>query len=142
MVVNRIGSQPNIISSLLTLARKQRERKELQIVGADSITTFLVGSSNEWDFEGVLPAGTTVQNPLVLAITFSPRSKRSAGFDIYVKGEYVDSPQDSPEVFVVRDFVEDIESQRWKARVNYYGDEAIRLKFFVVATGRGTLSVV
>lgn len=142
MVVNRVGSQPNIISSLLTLERKQRERKELQIVGADSITTFLVGSSNEWDFEGILPAGTTAQNPLVLAITFSPRSKRSAGFDIYVKGEYVDSPHDSPEVLVVRDFVDDIKSQRWRARVNYHGDEAIRLKFFVVATGRGTLSVV
>lgn len=142
MVVNRIGSQPNIISNLLALERKQRERKELQIVGADSVTTFLVGSSNEWDFEGVLPTGTTVQNPLTLAITFSPRSKRSAGFDVYVKGEYVDSPNDSPEVFVVRDFVDDIKSQRWKARVNYYGDEAIRLKFFVVATGRGTLSVL
>ncbi len=142
MVVNRIGSQPNIISNLLTLERKQRERKELQIVGADSIATFLVGSSNEWDFEGVLPTGTTVQNPLVFAITFSPRSKRSAGFDVYVKGEYVDSPNDSPEVFVIRDFVDDIKSQRWRARVNYHGDEAIRLKFFVLATGRGTLAVV
>lgn len=142
MVVNRINSQPNILRELKSLERKQREKKELQITGSDSVRTFLIGSDSEWDYEGVLPEWTTIQNPLIFTITFNPINKKSAGFDLYVKGEYVKYPDNSPEVRVIRNFVEDIESQRWKAQVNYYGSDAIRLKFFVVATGRGTLSVV
>ena len=141
MVVNRVNSQPNLLRELKDLERRQREKKELQIVGADAVRTFLIKTGNTWDCDETLPLSPDLTRQREFIVTFCPNNK-AAGLDLHVKSELVGVPNVKPRIISVRRRVTDIKSQRWRVRVKYYGDQAVRVKFFVSATGKGTLTVV
>lgn len=141
MVVNRVNSQPNLLRELKNLERRQREKKELQIVGADAVRTFLIKTGNTWDCDEILPLSPDLTRQREFIVTFCPNNK-SAGLDLHVKSELVGAPNAKPRITSVRRRVTDIKSQQWRVRVKHYGDQAVRVKFFVSATGKGTLTVV
>ena len=141
MVVNRVDSQPNLLRELKDLERRQREKKELQIVGADAVKVFLVKTENRWDYNAVPPLSPYMMRQRDFIVTFCPDNK-AAGLDLHAKSELVGIPGAKPRIIFIRQRVTDIKSQQWRVRVQYYGDEAVQIKFFVSATGKGALTVV
>ena len=141
MAVNRVDSQPNLLRELKDLERRQREKKELQIVGADAVRTFLIKTGSTWDCDETLPISPDLTRQKEFIVTFCPNNK-AAGLDLHVKSELVGIPNAKPRTTSVRRRVTDVKSQQWRVRVKYYGDQAVRVKFFVSATGSGTLTVV
>lgn len=141
MAINRVDSQPSLLRELKKLERRQREKKELQIVGADAVRTFLIKTGNTWDCDETLPLSPDLTRQKEFIVTFCPGNK-AAGLDLHVKSELVGVPNAKPRIISVRRRVTDIKSQQWRVRVKYYGDQAVRVKFFVSVTGKGTLTVV
>jgi hypothetical protein len=141
VAINRVDSQPSLLRELKKLERRQREKKELQIVGADAVKTFLVKTENEWDCNEVLPLSPELMRQKEFTVIFRPNNK-AAGLDLHTKNELVGMSNTKPQITFIRRRVTDIKSQQWRVRVKYYGDQAVRVKFFVSATGKGTLTVI
>lgn len=140
MVVNRIDAVPNILRELKSLERRQREKKERQIVGADAVRVFKASTGSEWDFSGVLPESGSRRFRQFI-VTFTPDGN-SAGLGVHVVREVIGQPVIVLPVSAVGRYVDNPKSQQWLVRIEHYSPDAVRAKFYVTATGKGTVSVV
>ena len=140
MVVNRIDSAPNILRELKSLERRQREKKERQIVGADVVRVFKISTPSEWDFSGVLPENGSRRYRQFI-VTFTPDGN-SAGLGVHVVREVVGQPMVVLPISVIGRYVDNPKLQQWLVRIEHYDADIVRAKFYVTATGKGTVSVV
>lgn len=140
MVVNRVESVPDVLRELKQLERYQREKKERQIVGADVVHVFKIKTSALWDYEEPLPLSGGI-NQREFIVTFKPDGN-TAALSVNAKCEVEGLPSMRPQVSVVGQFVSNPKTQRFKVRVRHFGNDVVRVKFFVIATGRGIISVV
>lgn len=140
MVVSRMNSVPNILRDLKALERRQREKKERQIVGADAVRTFKVSTGATWDFSGVLPESGSIRFRQFI-VTFTPDGN-SAGLGVYVKREVVGQPSVILPVSVIGRYVYNTKSQQWLVRIQHHDPNTVRAKFYVTATGKGSISVI
>ena len=68
--------------------------------------------------------------------------KNVAGLSVHAKYEIVGAPNAQLSIHTIGQFVSDPKNQKFTVRVEYFGNEVVRIKFFVIATGRGSLNVI
>lgn len=146
MTMNRVESAPDLLRELKQLERMQREKKERQIVGADAVRTFIIKTNATWDWQGQTSVDHTGARTKSLTVTFRPDStggdRFAAGLRLMAKAEVVGLPGAKVAITVLRRRVTNRSEQSFTVIVHHFGDETVRVKFFVSATGRGTISVV
>lgn len=139
MTVNRLHGKPGFIEAIREISTENEAQKQAQIIGADVLLTFFEHSGNIWDWVGRVD---TISGEKEFTVTFTP-DVESAGLKVcarcVVEGGGI---YDSVSVRVRRVRIANAKSQKWSVKLTYYGDKPIRAKFYVSATGRGTVSVV
>lgn len=141
MAMNRLGQQPDIIQILRSIDRCQREKKENQIVGADAVETFLVRTDREWDWIGSTSFEGSAKIKR-LRVSFVPEKETIAGLKLQAAHEVVGLSGVSLTINSVREPIIQGQAQVWNVTIVWFGDQEIRVKFFVSATGRGTIFVI
>lgn len=144
MTVNRIDSAPDILRELKDIERQIYEQKERQIVGSDAVRTFLNKTTAQWDWVG----RTSIENGVKikrLVVSFYPEGlngRYAAGLRVHSKTEVSGVPNARVSVNVLRRRIIDPSEQIFDVILEYFGDEDVRAKFFVSATGKGMITVV
>lgn len=141
MAVNRLESEPDILYELKQLERCQREKKERQIVGADAVKVFKISTNSNWDYSRQLPTMTNGLQGKEFNVIFHS-DKNVAGLSVHAKYEIVGAPNARLSINTIGQFVSDPKNQKFTVRVEHFGNEVVKIKFFVIATGRGSLNVV
>ena len=68
--------------------------------------------------------------------------KNVAGLSVHAKYEIVGAPNAQLSINTIGQFGSGPKNQKFTVRVEYFGNEVVRIKFFVIATGRGSLNVI
>lgn len=141
MAVNRLESEPDILYELKQLERCQCEKKERQIVGADAVKVFKISTNSNWDYSRQLPTMPNGLQGKEFNVIFHS-DKNVAGLSVHAKYEIVGAPNARLSINTIGQFVSDPKNQKFTVRVEHFGNEVVKIKFFVIATGRGSLNVV
>lgn len=141
VAVNRLESEPDILYELKQLERCQREKKERQIVGADAVKVFKISTNSNWDYSRQLPTMPNGLQGKEFNVIFHS-DKNVAGLSVHAKYEIVGAPNARLSINTIGQFVSDPKNQKFTVRVEHFGNEVVKIKFFVIATGRGSLNVV
>lgn len=141
MAINRLESEPDILYELKQLERCQREKKERQTVGADAVKVFKISTNSNWDYSQQLPTMPNGLQGKEFNVIFRS-DKNVAGLSVHAKYEIVGAPNAQLSIHTIGQFVSDPKNQKFTVRVEYFGNEVIKIKFFVIATGRGSLNVI
>ncbi len=141
MSINRSSQFPDIVRTMKDIEKWQREKKENQIVGADAVKTFLTQTEREWDWTGVTSFEGSAKVKR-LRVSFIPEKSTTAGLKLQTAHEIVGYPTAPLTINSVREPIEIGQPQNWDVTIIWFGDEEIRVKFFVSSTGKGLLHVV
>lgn len=141
MSLNRSSQYPDIIRTMKDIEKWQREKKENQIVGADAVKTFLVQTENRWDWVGRTSFEGSAKIKR-LRVSFKPEKSTTAALKLQTAHEIVGYPTAPLTINSVREPIIMGQPQNWDVTIVWFGDEELRVKFFVSSTGRGSLSVV
>lgn len=147
------GSITQIIAEL---ERQVAELKEVQIVGSDAVLTRKLGTTAQWDRDVQIPdksAGGTEQTESFI-IRYVPTNpvadKPPAAFKVVVGNEITSTAPYAtdmqPPWNIKRRKVTNPNIQEWSVNVRYYPfvgyATRYKLKFYVLATGAGTVSII
>lgn len=142
MSLNRSSQYPDIIQTMKDIERWQREKKENQIVGADAVKTFLVQTEDRWDWIGKTHFEGSAKIKR-LRVSFEPEKSTTAALKLQTAHEIVGYPPTVPlTINSMREPVVMGQPQNWDVTIIWFGDQELRVKFFVSSTGKGRLSVI
>lgn len=141
MSLNRSSQHPDIIQTMKDIERWQREKKENQIVGADAVKTFLVQTEDRWDWIGktYFEGSAKIKR---LRVSFEPEKSTTAALKLQTAHEIVGYPTAPLTINSMREPVVMGQPQNWDVTIIWFGDQELRVKFFVSSTGKGRLSVI
>lgn len=141
MSLNRSSQYPDIIQTMKDIERGQREKKENQIVGADAVKTFLVQTEDHWDWIGKTHFEGSAKIKR-LRVSFEPEKSTTAALKLQTAHEIVGYPTAPLTINSMREPVVMGQPQNWDVTIIWFGDQELRVKFFVSSTGKGRLSVI
>lgn len=151
--MSRLAEQEDIYDILANIEQQLTELHHTQIVGSDVVRTEKLQSSLDWDLDFTVPADY-IEITKTLTIRFVPDKpidgKPPAAFRVGVRqlatGNYqwIDNLRMRP--IILRKQVIDPLAQEWNVNVPYNGGYGVpirfQLKFYVLATGKGTVTIV
>lgn len=151
--MNRLNEDNDLISLIYDLEKQSNEIKNKQIVGADAVRTNKLGTAATWDRDVTMPAAfaETTQNFTIRFVPDNPiDGKPPAAFQVavdqLVTGEYQYIEFVRARITINRKKVVDPLIQEWSVSVRYAGGYGTpvryRLKFYVMATGMGSITLL
>ena len=151
--MSRLDESNDIISLISSLEKQSNEIKTRQIVGSDAVRTNKLSSSDEWDRDVTAPA-VYEEITETFTIRFTAEkvidNKPPAAFQVAVKqlveGNYQYIESLKAQMTISRKKVVNPEIQEWKVSIRYpsgFGTPIrYRLKFYVMATGTGVITLL
>lgn len=134
--MSRLDNEPDIQTLLAGLQTDMVELKQLQQTGGDAVKTFCAKTANIWDISQTISMLSIVEKTVTfIPSTTSGDKQTAAAYAI----EF--SSNNGADVYIERLRVTDFKQQKWRVTMVGYGS-SIQVKFFVYATGAGSITVV
>lgn len=151
--MSRLDESNDIISMIAELEKQSNEIKTRQIVGSDSVNTKKLSTADAWDRDVTVP-GTFGEVTDSFTIRFVADKvvdgKPPAAFQVatkqVVEGDYAYIEYVRAQISVARNKVTDPKIQEWSVSIRYPDGYGVpiryRLKFYVMATGMGSITLL
>ena len=151
--MSRLYEDNDVFTLIRDLERQSNEIKLNQIVGSDAVRTYKIGTPSEWDRDVTVSSSSTggiTQNFTIRYTPDNPLDKPPAAFQVattqLVTGDYAWINTLKAKVSIRRKKVTDPLIQEWAISILYNDGYGVpiryRLKFWVMATGSGTITIV
>ena len=154
--MSRLDQDNDVLSMVYELEKQANEIKGLQQVGSDAVRTHKLGTPATWDRDVTTDAAQGNDITEAFTIRYVPENpiegKSPAAFSVVsarlVTGDYerISALQTNAWYSVSRKKVVDPLVQEWNVSIRFASGYGVpirwRIKFYVLATGSGTVSIV